>query len=148
MKNTCGFFIYNKPKQKILFGHVTNSNDWSIPKGKQEDCETLFEAATRELSEEANISIEFLSSCVIHKLSPQNYNHRKKRLNAYLAICDNMPQDIKGISTFEDSYGNKLPEFDNHHWFSVDDVKNKRFPFHETQYKSFLEALNIINNNI
>lgn len=144
MKNTCGFFIYNIDTNSILLGHVTNGEHWSIPKGKQEQDESIFQAAIRELQEESNIDSRFISNCSVWKLSPQKYTHGKKRLNSFLAICDSKPKDIKCVSTFEDSYGNTLPEFDMLKWFTIDDIKAYQVPIHYTQYDSFLEAEKII----
>ena len=146
MKNTCGFFIFNKNTKKVLFGHVTNNNEWSIPKGKQEEGETLFQAALRELEEEANITKDFISKCYVYKLDPINYNHKKKRLNSFLAICEETPTDISCPSTFVDSYGNKLPELDMHRWFEIPEVVNKLFPIHYTQHQAFLQAYEILKN--
>lgn len=145
MKNTCGFIIYHKTSKSILFGHVTNNEEWSIPKGKQEKDETIMQAALRETQEESNISPDFIKNCTVYHLTPQKYKHGKKRLNAFLAICDEKPSDIYCPSTFEDSYGNELPELDMHKWFSIEDIKNKIYPIHYTQYNSIEEAIKIIN---
>lgn len=144
MKNTCGFIIYNQPTKSILFGRVTNQKSWSIPKGKQEEGESIYQAALRELAEEANVTQEFISNCVVYQLQPQKYKHGKKRLNAFLAICDKKPEDIKCVSFFEDSYGNELPELDKFQWVNVDSI-DENFPIHITQYNSFLEAMEKIN---
>lgn len=145
MKNTCGFYIYHKPTNTILLGHVTNNPFWSIPKGKQEEGESLYDAALRELAEESNIDRNYIKNCVVYQLMPQKYNHGKKRLNSFLAISEEIPENIKCVSTFTDSYGNELPEFDRLQWVNVDAI-DKTFPIHITQYDSFLEAMEIINN--
>jgi hypothetical protein len=98
------------------------------------------------LAEESNISADFISKCVVYKLLPRNYKNGKKRLNAFLAICNEKPKDIKCVSTFTDSYGNDLPEFDKLQWVNVDSI-DENFPIHLTQYESYLEAMEVINKS-
>ena len=148
MKNTCGFFIYHSPSNSMLFGHVTNHNEWSIPKGKQEAGETILSAALRELSEEANIPEEFVAKCKVYGLKPQKYSHNKKRLNVFLVICDTLPKNIFCISKFTDSHGNEYPEFDKHRWFTLKQIDSMRIPIHYTQYNAYLEAKEIILNEV
>lgn len=145
MKNTCGFFIYDKSNGRMLIGHSTNSGGlWSIPKGKQEDGEGIFNAALRELEEESNISSSFISKCQVFKLTPQNYKSRKKRLNAFLAICDKAPTDIKCISFFEDSHGNQRPELDKFEWATPEELRGREYNLHPTQYENVIQIINIL----
>lgn len=145
MKNTCGFFIYHKPSNSILLGHVsTSKGEWSVPKGKQETDETIFEAALRELYEEANISKDFISKSVVYELQPQVYSNKHKRLNAFLVICDERPLDIKCNSTFVDSFGNTKPEFDTHFWFKFDYLLDGMLNIHPTQMDCLEEIKSLL----
>lgn len=54
-KVTCGVLFIKEGK--LLVGHVTGQKHWDIPKGKQEEGETVFEAAVREVHEETGIEI-------------------------------------------------------------------------------------------
>lgn len=147
MKNSCGFFIYHKKTNTILMGHATNTKDeWSIPKGGQEEGESLLQTALRELNEEANIPKSFIENATVFQLTPHNYSHKKKRLNAFLAISDELPKNIKCISYFEDSFGNKLPEFDNLYWFTLESLLKREIKFHDTQFECLLEVETILNN--
>ena len=149
MKNTCGFIIYNPTTNEILIGRVTGSKEdmWSIPKGGQEANESLFEAAVRELKEEANISEEFISRCVVYELLSHKYLSNRKRLNTYLAIIPEVPQDIKCISYFKDSFGNRKPEFDLLKWVNADILLDKVYNIHYTQHMAIEQAMDVINKN-
>lgn len=145
MKNTCGFILYNKEENTILIGHVTNTKAmWTIPKGKQETGETPLIAALRETAEEANVSKEFIDSCEVHTLAPQRYGSKRKRLHAFLAITDKIPQDISCPSTFEDSFGNIKPELDKHLWVDIDELLDMKYDIHHSQLQALQEAKQII----
>ena len=56
-KDCSGFIIQNNNKE-ILLVHDKRSNKWGPPKGHRKINETNFQAAVRELEEEANIIID------------------------------------------------------------------------------------------
>jgi 8-oxo-dGTP pyrophosphatase MutT (NUDIX family) len=62
MEITCGIYLYSTEIDRVLVGHVTNQNAWSIPKGHYEDTDkSYFACANRELWEETNISLSDLN---------------------------------------------------------------------------------------
>src|SRR5687768_14174723 len=85
MKTTCGVFLICN--DKLLIGHVTNSNDWSIPKGLMDPGETELESAIRELKEETNIDSSNIS-IVDMECIYETYQHKNKKLCAFLAFTD------------------------------------------------------------
>ena len=145
MKNTCGIIIYHQISNSILLGRATGfDNAWSIPKGLQEIGETTLDAAIREVQEESNISKEFILKHHLIPLTPQNYNSKKKRLHTYLMIIDEIPNDIKCISYFTDSFGNVKPEFDLLKWVEVDELLDgKTYNIHYTLLEAIIESIKI-----
>src|ERR1017187_7673648 len=77
-----GIFIIRKDK-KLLVCHPTNhkANFFSIPKGKVEEGETIFDAAIRETHEETNLSLGDSTNFDIYQLQPVTYKHGKKVLH-------------------------------------------------------------------
>lgn len=60
LNKTCGIFIFN-PDNTVLICHVTNSdsNTWSIPKGRPDSLNELsIDTAIRELYEETGLEID------------------------------------------------------------------------------------------
>lgn len=141
MKTSCGIIIYHSPSNEVLLGKETNSKDfWSIPKGGKEDGENNFEAALRELQEEANVSKEFIDSCKIFELPVEVYGSKKKKLVPFLAICDKRPKDLKCNAMFIDSFGNEQPEFSKLQWFDLDAILNGEIKVHGTQMNCLLNV--------
>lgn len=54
---SCGTLIVNC-RGELLLCHVTNTRCWDIPKGMQDQQESVLQAAMRELQEEAGIGFE------------------------------------------------------------------------------------------
>ncbi len=56
---SCGFVLYQK-SEEILFLLLKHPNveEWDFPKGHQENSETYYETAKRELFEEANFNAD------------------------------------------------------------------------------------------
>ena len=123
MKTTCGIFLINKHKQ-ILIGHPTGMSNrlWSIPKGIKNSCETVLNAAWREVYEETGIGRdEIIRRGYMFRramLGCAVYREKEKQLVAFAygfngvltkkPICD---------STFYCKVENRrLPEVDRWRW--------------------------------
>ena len=56
---SCGFVLYQKsPEILFLLLKHPNQGEWEFPKGHQENSETYYETAKRELTEEVNFNAE------------------------------------------------------------------------------------------
>jgi len=127
MVNTCGFFILDK-KYNVLICHPTNSSvdSWSIPKGLQENNETVKAAAIRELEEETSIIVE--SSDDFVRLPDSPYRKAKKQLVSYLLVVDSRPPTKCDSMVNKD--GKVFPEIDEFKWVSLDKAEEL---LHHTQ---------------
>jgi 8-oxo-dGTP pyrophosphatase MutT (NUDIX family) len=81
MEITCGIYLYSTEIDRVLVGHVTNQNAWSIPKGHYEDTDkSYFACANRELWEETNISLSDLNILEKHEFDFTMYKSNKKKI--------------------------------------------------------------------
>ena len=56
---SCGFVLYQKsPEILFLLLKHPNQGEWEFPKGHQENTETYYETAKRELTEEVNFNAD------------------------------------------------------------------------------------------
>jgi len=143
-----GIFIVKKDGN-ILVCHPTNhaANFWSIPKGKVEDGEPIYDAAIRETYEETNINFNDISreNYSVHRLEPVNYGHKKKMIYPFvhLELTNSTSSweemDIKCNSNVPVERGG-FPEMDDYKWVSIDEARGI---LHETQVKclSMIEEL-------
>jgi 8-oxo-dGTP pyrophosphatase MutT (NUDIX family) len=140
---TCGVYLYSTEIDRILVGHVTNRNYWSIPKGHLErDDKSYFTCAIRELWEETNISISDINIIQKHELDFNDYRNGKKKIKTFIIVTNTPIEklDIKCNSYFYE--GNiKTPEFDNYKWIKVDSLRNY---VHYAQYQNIEKIKNLI----
>lgn len=137
MKNTCGIFLICN--DKLLIGHVTNTSNWSIPKGLIDEGETHIEAALRELKEETNIDAEHIK-LIDTEAVVVPYKHKKKTLYAFVATTD-VEHDAVCHSMVIQEGKDPFPEIDMFEWVSFEDAM---FKIHETQIQALLTSLNKI----
>ncbi len=133
-----GIFIVRKDK-RLLICHPTNHKPdfWSIPKGKAEEGETMWEAASRETFEETNINFELLNkdNWTIHELDGVTYGHKKKMIYPFLCLETNESDlswndiEIKCNSNVPVDRGG-FPEMDDYKWVSIEEARPL---IHETQ---------------
>jgi 8-oxo-dGTP pyrophosphatase MutT (NUDIX family) len=140
---TCGIFLYSTKIDRVLVGHVTNQNAWSIPKGHLDDSDSsYFDCAIRELWEETNISISNLNILEKHEFDFTMYRSSKKKIKTFLIITDTPIEKlhIKCNSYFYEG-SVKTPEFDTYKWIKVDSLKNY---VHYAQYQNVEKIKNLI----
>jgi len=139
MKYTCGVFIENE-NNEILIGHVTNSLDWSIPKGVVENNETYLDRAIIEVLEETNIDLNLYINGII-KIGEYQYLNKKKTLIAfYIKLNNTKGLDIK-CNSMVNSENYIFPEFDELRWVNINKLNS--YKLHLTQHL----ALNSIKGN-
>ena len=143
METTCGIYVYSTEIDRVLVGHVTNHNAWSIPKGHFEESDGgYFACAVRELWEETNISLSDINILEKHEFGFNVYRNSKKKIKTFLIITDTPIEtlNIKCNSYFyEDNI--KTPEFDTYKWIKVDSLKNY---VHYAQYQNVEKIKNLI----
>jgi 8-oxo-dGTP pyrophosphatase MutT (NUDIX family) len=140
---TCGIFLYSTKIDRVLVGHVTNQNAWSIPKGHLDDSDSsYFDCAIRELWEETNISLSNLNILEKHEFDFTMYRSSKKKIKTFLIITDTPIEtlNIKCNSYFYEG-SVKTPEFDTYKWIKVDSLKNY---VHYAQYQNVEKIKNLI----
>jgi len=89
-KITCGVYLIDLTRRKLLICHATNSSwkTWSIPKGLRDEGESSYEAAVRELEEETGIIVSELNVLMNTTLPPVKYRKQNKVLEAFLILTD------------------------------------------------------------
>ena len=140
---SCGIYLYSTEIDRILVGHVTNHNAWSIPKGHLDEIDSsYFDCAVRELWEETNILITDINILKKHEFDFVSYNSQRKKIKTFLIITDTPIETltIKCNSYFYENYV-KTPEFDGYRWIKVDSLKNY---VHYTQYQNVDKIKNLI----
>jgi 8-oxo-dGTP pyrophosphatase MutT (NUDIX family) len=141
---TCGLYLISR-NNNVLICHPTGSGDeWSIPKGKQEEGEKSFDTAVRETKEETGIKVSVLSNFGMPmKLPDRMYKSGRKILKSfalfeqeYRVLPDEKIEDFKCYcdSTIRDD---GRPEMDDYKWVSLKKAKKM---LHESQ----VENLDII----
>ena len=119
---SCGTLIIN-PKGQILLCHVTNANNWDIPKGTRDPGEENFAAAMRELQEEAGITFP---PEMFRELGGFEYG-ANKRLHLYMvhapASLDNLDHLVCTSHFRCFKTGQMIPEMDGFCWANRADVK-------------------------
>lgn len=143
MEITCGIYLYSTEIDRILVGHVTNQNAWSIPKGHFEDSDSnYFDCAIRELWEETNISLSDVNVLKQYEFDFTMYRHGNKKIKTFLIVTDTPIENfiIKCNSSFNEN-GVKYPEFDTFKWIKIDSLKNY---VHYTQYRNINQIKNLI----
>ncbi|HEY2760490.1 MAG TPA: NUDIX domain-containing protein [Pirellulales bacterium] len=97
MKQSAGLVLFRRKgtQLEILLvhpsGNYNRGKPWSIPKGLPDEGESLVEAAVRETSEEAGISIEKDSAKELKSLGSIDYTRSRKRVHAFAIEA---PSDI------------------------------------------------------
>lgn len=146
-----GIFIIRKDK-KLLICHPTNhkTDFWSIPKGKVDEGEKIFDAALRETYEETNLELRSNSNFSIHLLAPVNYGHKKKILHPFVYLesvnsnFDWVKEEIKCNSNVPLERGG-FPEMDDYKWVTIDEARTL---LHETQVACLDKVLEISNDKM
>jgi 8-oxo-dGTP pyrophosphatase MutT (NUDIX family) len=140
---TCGIYLYSTEIDRVLVGHVSNHNSWSIPKGHLEGGDkSYFTCAIRELWEETNISISDINILKKYEFDFTVYRSGNKKIKTFLIITDTPIEklDIKCNSYFYEN-NTKTPEFDTYKWIKIDSLRNY---VHYTQHQNVEKIKNLI----
>ena len=124
MITTFGIFLVNNKNQLLVVhptGHPLNKN-WSIPKGLMDENDNSgFSAAVRELEEETGISLDFSKVKKTSENQEVSYSTSEKLLKSWIIFVDDDFDNVelKCKSTFEYD-GIDFPENDYICWVPVD----------------------------
>lgn len=112
--------------KKIILGHATGGKHWDIPKGKIEPNEVAIAAAVRELEEETGLKVDYRE---LKHLGVFEYK-KDKDLSLYLWQVNKLPpiKDLSCKSTFSNSKGHTLPEFNKFAHVTFKQVAKKTVP--------------------
>ena len=119
---SCGFVLYQKSSE-ILFLLLKHPNqeEWDFPKGHQENSETFYETAKRELIEEVNFNAD--KDVVVAKENDQlksfTYEYEApsgslRKIVLFVGLCNNNPiisSEHKGFAWFKFEEAKKLLKY-------------------------------------
>jgi 8-oxo-dGTP pyrophosphatase MutT (NUDIX family) len=143
MEISCGIYLYSTQINRVLIGHVTNHNQWSIPKGHFEKSDgNFYNAAIRELWEETNININDLSVLDTHEFDFTFYRSGRKKLKSFLIVF-NSPIEYLNVrcNSFFKERGIEYPEFDTYKWIKIESLQKY---VHPTQHQNIKKIKNFI----
>jgi predicted NUDIX family NTP pyrophosphohydrolase len=137
-EHTCGSFVLNN-KNEVLLCHPTGHPhwEWTVPKGMPNMGEGFYEAAVRELKEEAGFNIELFSNRH-YELGSEPYTYKKKIIWGFAFILDgNITTATMSCDSFfyHERYQVCFPEVDYHRWVKLE-MALSMVP--EQQYKLLL----------
>lgn len=140
---TCGIYLYHIQSEKILVCHATHSpwNNWSIPKGLQDEQEELYEAAVRELYEETGIELKQIAILATHSLEARKYQKQNKILESFLILTDT--DFSKHTFVCHTLTEKQFPEVDKWKWISLDDAGKL---LHEAQQRNIVRIKELLSN--
>ncbi len=123
MDTTCGIYLFDKSK-RMLIVHPTGSPDnvWSIPKGLQDEGETLYEAAVREMKEETTIDMTKLTIKHLSFLVRQKYPNKDKTLSSYMIVVEEDMSDYPVVCHSMVPIKN-YPENDKFRWVDLEEAE-------------------------
>lgn len=153
---TCGIFLFNN-EGKFLIGHPTDSEKikhdfYSIPKGWNEEGESFFESAKRELLEETNIDLDNINVLDKIDIEPHTYvgfnpfvnGMSDKKIISYVIKTDHdFTNDDVRCDSMVTHLGDPFPEIDEFRWVTIDEAYHI---LHHSQ-KDLLEEVKLKYNN-
>ena len=119
---SCGFVLYQKsPEILFLLLKHPNQGEWEFPKGHQENSETYYETAKRELIEEVNFNVD--KDIVVAKENKQlksfTYEYKApsgslRKMVLFVGMCNQNPiisSEHRGFAWFKFEEAKKLLKF-------------------------------------
>ncbi|HLD80060.1 MAG TPA: NUDIX domain-containing protein [Candidatus Nanoarchaeia archaeon] len=119
---SCGFVLYTKsPEILFLLLKHPNQGEWEFPKGHQENSETYYETAKRELIEEVNLDAD--KDITLAKKNEQlksfTYEYRSpsgslRKMVLFVGLCNKNPiisSEHRGFAWFTFEEAKKLLKY-------------------------------------
>ena len=119
---SCGFVLYQKSSE-ILFLLLKHPNEeeWEFPKGHQENSETYYETAKRELNEEVSLNVDRDITVVKERGQLKTFTYEYKapsgslrKIVLFVGLCNKNPtisSEHKGFAWFKFKEARKLLKF-------------------------------------
>lgn len=119
---SCGFVLY-KRSSEILFLLLKHPNpgEWEFPKGHQENSETYYETAKRELLEEVNFKVDKDIIVVKQKEQLKSFTYEYKapsgslrKMVLFVGLCNKNPiisSEHRGFAWFTFEEAKRLLKF-------------------------------------
>jgi ADP-ribose pyrophosphatase YjhB (NUDIX family) len=144
-----GIFIVRNDGKVLTCKVSGQKNQWTIPKGKVEKGETLWEGAVRETYEESNIDVSGVTNK--YELEKQRYTHRKKVLHPFIVFEQENPELelskvtllCNSIVPMDASWNAGNPEISGYAWVELDEAKRR---LHYSQANCIERIKNILNS--
>lgn len=136
MIKTCGVLFIDK-NNNILICRATNSNNFSIPKGLNEEGESDIDTAAREVKEETGLLID--PKKLIY-FDSSLYKNKKKTLFMFIYKLDYINEKEMHCDSFFEMYGKTFPE--NDLFLKINICDYDKYNIHATQkllIKKYLE---------
>jgi len=118
---SCGFVLYQKsPEILFLLLKHPNQGEWEFPKGHQENSETYYETAKRELTEEVNFNAEdIIVARRKGQLMSFTYEYKApsgslRKMVLFVGLCNKNPiisSEHRGFAWFTFEEAKKLLKF-------------------------------------
>lgn len=119
---SCGFVLYRKsPEILFLLLKHPNQGEWDFPKGHQENSETYYETAKRELIEEVNLNTDKDMIIVKENMQLKEFTYEYKapsgslrKIILFVGLCNKNPvisSEHQGFAWFRFEEAKKLLKF-------------------------------------
>lgn len=119
---SCGFVLYQKsPELLFLLLKHPNQGEWEFPKGHQENSETYYETAKRELLEEANINADKDIAVAKENKQLKSFTYEYKapsgslrKMVLFVGLCNKNPtisSEHRGFAWFRFEEAKKVLKF-------------------------------------
>jgi 8-oxo-dGTP pyrophosphatase MutT (NUDIX family) len=123
-----GFIIIDKNKN-ILLGKTRSNNDlqWTVFKGRQEDGETLIQAAIRELYEETGIDLVNNHRLNRYVSGEPVFSYSMKYKDVYLYLLEDVESVLEDFNFECNSFwgdDNLIPEIEEYKWVPIKDCND------------------------
>lgn len=141
LNKTCGIFIFN-PDNTVLICHVTNSdsNTWSIPKGRPDSLNELsIDTAVRELYEETGLGLDKKN---LISIGSSFYKSGREFVGFVYKSKDIINISSLNCSSMFEKNGIFFPEVDEFIFMKPVDIINKKL-IHDTQIHCLSMYMNL-----
>ena len=92
---------YGPPGPRVLLVHRPRYDDWSFPKGKLEEGETVEEAALREVREETGLECRIIRELAVARYNYQTRNKGLKPKAVHYFLMERLSDEVDRVEWLE-----------------------------------------------